>query len=681
MKIKKRVINKTKLTSKRWQIQNGITLIALVVTIVVLLILSGVAINLVLGDNGIITKAKEAKEKQEVAEIIDKLELAKVPIAIDNENNLSIEDYLDYIQGEGKIDRNLSQIERVNQDNCYITIDNKYEFLLEHEDNGNLKIIYQGKIEKLVPRIINVELTNTSNSIQAKVEAKRTEKYNFYIKEDIDEEYILMEENNKTGEKIYSGLSQNKTYYLKIEAVNDNGKAQIEVTRTTSQIIELVEAEVESNIEPKVWTNGNVKTTIKINTNKDIKNYRIQYSQTDKELTTEELKNVKWKEYTNEGIISTKNEIIYTRLYDGTNATSYMSRKITIIDKIKPVINDMSVTTNSITISGTDDLSGIVGYVVSTSNTEPKTFSKSNNTKTFSKKEEGLMQNTTYYVWLKDEAGNISLSSSIKTLSVTDAVTEGAITFSGITWDATTHKASVTLSTNTSYKIKYQVNGYSGIWTEGKNVTGLNLNDTVYACLSDGTNNGNYTSLKITENEEPSVRLGEATGTGTSSTCSFTTGIEVTLTDRGSGVNTTNSKYIWNDSNEQVGTTSTLWDSATSIGKTSKTITKSLTSEGTWYLHVLGVDNAGNKVEIISKAVKVVANIHTHTSSCYHTHSSSCGTHTEYHRDKNGDIYVCGYHPYYGSKDLCSGWTAYNCGKNTNTPYCGKGTTYTMSYT
>lgn len=40
----------------------GITLVALVVTIVVLLILSSVSLNLVLGDNGIIVKAKEAAE-------------------------------------------------------------------------------------------------------------------------------------------------------------------------------------------------------------------------------------------------------------------------------------------------------------------------------------------------------------------------------------------------------------------------------------------------------------------------------------------------------------------------------------------------------------------------------------------------------------------------------------------
>ena len=41
----------------------GITLVALVVTIVVLLILAGVSINLVLGNNGIITKAKDAETK------------------------------------------------------------------------------------------------------------------------------------------------------------------------------------------------------------------------------------------------------------------------------------------------------------------------------------------------------------------------------------------------------------------------------------------------------------------------------------------------------------------------------------------------------------------------------------------------------------------------------------------
>ena len=43
--------------------EKGITLVALVVTIVVLLILAGVSINLVLGNNGIIARAKDAETK------------------------------------------------------------------------------------------------------------------------------------------------------------------------------------------------------------------------------------------------------------------------------------------------------------------------------------------------------------------------------------------------------------------------------------------------------------------------------------------------------------------------------------------------------------------------------------------------------------------------------------------
>ena len=45
--------------------QNGITLIALVVTIVVLLILAGVSINAIFGQDGIIQKAKDSQNRRE----------------------------------------------------------------------------------------------------------------------------------------------------------------------------------------------------------------------------------------------------------------------------------------------------------------------------------------------------------------------------------------------------------------------------------------------------------------------------------------------------------------------------------------------------------------------------------------------------------------------------------------
>ena len=49
--------------------KNGITLIALVVTIIVLLILAGITISLVFGSNGVIQKAQDSKEQTEIGEM------------------------------------------------------------------------------------------------------------------------------------------------------------------------------------------------------------------------------------------------------------------------------------------------------------------------------------------------------------------------------------------------------------------------------------------------------------------------------------------------------------------------------------------------------------------------------------------------------------------------------------
>lgn len=54
--------------------QKGITLVALVVTIIVLIILAGISVSLLVGDNGLITRAKEAKNVQLNAEAKENLE-------------------------------------------------------------------------------------------------------------------------------------------------------------------------------------------------------------------------------------------------------------------------------------------------------------------------------------------------------------------------------------------------------------------------------------------------------------------------------------------------------------------------------------------------------------------------------------------------------------------------------
>ncbi|MCI8309378.1 MAG: hypothetical protein HFJ45_04090 [Clostridia bacterium] len=72
--------------------EKGITLIALIITIIVLLILAGVSIALVTGENGIIGKAGNSKEKTEQGVLLDELRIeAYEEMANEEENNNYIE--------------------------------------------------------------------------------------------------------------------------------------------------------------------------------------------------------------------------------------------------------------------------------------------------------------------------------------------------------------------------------------------------------------------------------------------------------------------------------------------------------------------------------------------------------------------------------------------------------------
>ena len=84
----------------------GITLIALVVTIIILLILAGITIGTITGDNGIINKAQSAKEETEIANEKEVVEKATVQTMGNNKfGNVEkdgLQDELDKETGEGK---------------------------------------------------------------------------------------------------------------------------------------------------------------------------------------------------------------------------------------------------------------------------------------------------------------------------------------------------------------------------------------------------------------------------------------------------------------------------------------------------------------------------------------------------------------------------------------------------
>ena len=75
---------------KKLKEKQGITLIALVITIVVLLILAGVSIAMLTGDNGILKQAAKAKEETEKAKTNEQTDLAKMEDLINESVNGSV---------------------------------------------------------------------------------------------------------------------------------------------------------------------------------------------------------------------------------------------------------------------------------------------------------------------------------------------------------------------------------------------------------------------------------------------------------------------------------------------------------------------------------------------------------------------------------------------------------------
>ena len=86
-KISKEIKINKKSARRNYSNQTGITLIALVVTIVVLLILAGVSINALFGDSGIIEKAKDAQNRMNNAQESDLNALNDVDKWINNQVN------------------------------------------------------------------------------------------------------------------------------------------------------------------------------------------------------------------------------------------------------------------------------------------------------------------------------------------------------------------------------------------------------------------------------------------------------------------------------------------------------------------------------------------------------------------------------------------------------------------
>ena len=85
----KKIKSKKEKLNKKLKNKQGITLIALIVTIIVLLILAGVSIAMLTGDNGILTQAQNAKNRTEKATLEEKIKLLATETIINEQTGES----------------------------------------------------------------------------------------------------------------------------------------------------------------------------------------------------------------------------------------------------------------------------------------------------------------------------------------------------------------------------------------------------------------------------------------------------------------------------------------------------------------------------------------------------------------------------------------------------------------
>ena len=235
----------------------GITLIALVVTIVVLLILVGITINLLFNSDGVIHSAQNSKEQQEIAEIREKMELAKMPVHVAGLGKYDVEKYWTQLESEQIIADQTIDVIPTGEGTYEVTTVPGYVFEVtlepSKENIQNILIDYIGKGENLN---IGIKLVNvTTSSIE--IELVRTEGasgFQYSIKKQ-GEEYGVAEEKEETHHT-YSNLELGGIYTIKVEATN---KGEPKVVERTVQVGEIPLAIALKNI---TWSNGQATAVI-----------------------------------------------------------------------------------------------------------------------------------------------------------------------------------------------------------------------------------------------------------------------------------------------------------------------------------------------------------------------------------------------------------------------------------
>ena len=345
---------------KKTRKEKGITLIALVVTIIILLILAGVSIQLVT-NNGIFEYTNKAKIEFKRAQISEKLSLILTLEQINNSGG-SEDELVEATRVSASEDEELKSMGKK------VTVDPK----TSTEEDGKIVDVYFyvevdedvykvdktgarfiGEKGKFPPVVIIENMQITSNSIKITVKTSRNDEgqIEIYKKSKEDADYVSVKKDineNIVGiEQTISGLTQNETYIIKIVATATNGQtAEVTQEATIGSVPNLTTADItftytveEEKITETTWTNKDVKVTA----NTSIQGYELQTSNDGHTWSDEPSQTFE------------KNGTMYVALYDGTNYGGTATANIKNIDKLEPkdLTPSISVSNNKVIVDAT----------------------------------------------------------------------------------------------------------------------------------------------------------------------------------------------------------------------------------------------------------------------------------------------------------------------------------------
>lgn len=190
----------------------AITLIALVITIIILLILAGITIATLTGENGILTKSKNASEetnKQTATEIINlKITTAQIntyakeqrmPTLQEVANTFCKDNEIEYVVLESKVS-SLNEID-IQGHNSFFTKLNEYPYEFEINSSLQLASINGVKLSKIPEDDEDKIISMTKSELQELINISINNSLkNYSTTKEINEEYATREELNTIKE-------------------------------------------------------------------------------------------------------------------------------------------------------------------------------------------------------------------------------------------------------------------------------------------------------------------------------------------------------------------------------------------------------------------------------------------------------------------------------------------------